>query len=143
MRDSKKQQNYEKNKKGGRSGRHGTTGGRPPRRHHNTEWGVLALSHGDAETLHRFLNEFGYTSVEARLLPARLNEKAIGENAEAVTAFTLIRHEHVDIELLKEEWECFDGVGTSEALSYFELKLNKNQQGQREMAIGKIVSLGA
>ena len=104
-------------------------------------WGLLVSSNVPGETLSDFMKEFQYENVVVDTLPAPVDEREVGALVSDATAFCIVQHKQIDVELLKDEWLCGERVGTLSTLAYIEL-LPPEIKGANAMRLGNVHRFG-
>jgi hypothetical protein len=126
------------NKAHGRSSSHKT---RANNKTVQAEFGLLVLVGVDAEPndLWGFMSEFGYETVGPETFKGTLDERQLSEGQEHVVAFSIVRHMHIDLALLKEEWNNFRCVGTPEDRNLIYIELSpQSRNSDCSVKLGKV-----
>jgi hypothetical protein len=106
-----------------------------------TEFGLLVLVGADADPkdLWDFMSEFGYETVGPEIFKGKLDERQLSEGQEHVMAFSIVRHMHIDLALLKEEWNSFRCVGTPEDRNLIYIELSpQSRNSDCSVKLGKV-----
>jgi hypothetical protein len=106
-----------------------------------TEFGLLVLVGADADPkgLWDFMSEFGYETVGPETFKGKLDERQLSEGQEHVMAFSIVRHMHIDLALLKEEWNSFRCVGTPEDRNLIYIELSpQSRNSDCSVKLGKV-----
>lgn len=108
-------------KKNHRPKKSGNAGNGTPANNNAIEFGMIVAKGCTPEELKSFFDDFSYELIDDNQLPGRVDERVVAEKYSGASALTILRHSHVDLELIEDEWTSFSRVGTPVNLFYVEL----------------------
>jgi hypothetical protein len=95
--------------------------GNIPEDHDYVEFGMIVVKGCDPSVLHDFFQEFSYELVDEQTLKGMIDERVVAHKYAGASTMSILKHVHVDLALMEDEWTNFSRVGTPVTLFYVEL----------------------
>jgi hypothetical protein len=92
-----------------------------PENNDHVEFGMIVAKGCEPCVLHEFFQEFSYELIDEQTLRGMIDERVVAQKYAGASTMTILRHTHVDLALMEDEWTSFSRVGTPVTLFYVEL----------------------